>query len=373
MAVGNGAQKTPLYEAHRGLGARIVEYAGWLMPVQYSGVLEEHKTVREKAGIFDLSHMGEIRISGSKAHDFLQGCTTNDLERLEVGQIQYSLLCNEEGGIVDDILIYRHPWGYELVVNAANKDKDLRWLRRHRPERGVVIDDVSNETALIAVQGPASEEILVKTLGPEIAELRYYTFMMSSYQGKQIMISRTGYTGEDGFEIYLPPAVATMLWKRIMAFGKEDLIPVGLGARDTLRLEMGYCLYGNDISERTNPLEAGLGWIVKLDKDFIGRDAIAAIKESGVTRKLVAITIPPQVEGRRAGIPRMGYPVYVGDTLVGEVTSGTWSPTLQQPICLAYVPAEYSQEGQQLEIEVRRTRMPGTVVKKPFVQPRVKR
>ncbi len=365
--------KTPLFELHERLGARIVEYAGWQMPVQYSGVIDEHQAVRQSAGIFDLSHMGEIRISGSNARSFLQQCTTNDLDNLEPGKIQYSLLCNESGGIVDDILIYCHPWGYELVVNAANRKKDLNWLRRHRPERGVVIDDVSNETALIAVQGPNSEEIMSKALNSDLNKIGYYRFVATRYQGKSIVISRTGYTGEDGFELYAGAEAADGLWKKLSAVGGDRLVPVGLGARDTLRLEMCYCLYGNDIDDDTNPLEAGLGWVVKLDKEFIGREAVAEVKAAGATRKLVAIELPAQVNGKRAGIPRHGYPVYHHDRPVGEVTSGTFSPTLHKPICLAYVASELAELGQELEVEIRNSRVPGKLVKKPFVQPSVKR
>lgn len=371
--MGTVESRTPLFSIHQMLGARMVEFAGWQMPLQYSGVIEEHKWVRSHAGIFDLSHMGEIRVSGTNAREFLQQCTTNDLDKLEPGKVQYSLLCNHRGGIIDDILVYRHLWGYELVVNAANRKKDLDWLRLNRPERGVVIDDVSRETALIAVQGPKSEEIVSKALNEDLSDLRYYWFITNRYQGKPLVISRTGYTGEDGFEIYVPKDAAEGLWVQLVTAGGAELKPVGLGARDTLRMEMCYCLYGNDIGEDTNPLEAGLGWVVKLDKDFIGKQAILRAEEAGITRRLVAIELPAEVEGKRTGIPRTGYTVYSGGQAVGTVTSGTFSPTLERPICLAYIKEPFTAPGTELEIEIRRSKVPGVIVKKPFVKPSVKR
>lgn len=363
-------KRTPLFDVHAAAGAKMVNFAGWEMPVQYDGVIAEHNWVRSSVGIFDLTHMGEIRVLGSGALDFLQRCTTNDVSRLTPGDIQYTLICNEHGGIVDDILVYCHEWGYELVVNAANREKDLEWLLAHSQDN-VQISDVSDETALVAVQGPKSEAIVSKALDAELSEVRYYHFKTVEYNGVQLVVSRTGYTGEDGFEIYLPSDMAVDMWQQLMQAGGESLRPIGLGARDTLRLEMCYSLYGNEIDDTTNPFEAGLGWVVKLDaKDFIGRSALAKMKEAGVTRRLVAVGFPG--ENHRA-IPRTGYPVYSGETEVGVVTSGTFSPTLSRPICLAYVPVELSTVGTPVSVAIRKQQVPGSVVKKPFVEPKVKR
>lgn len=348
----------------------MVNFAGWEMPVQYTGVIDEHNWVRTSAGLFDLTHMGEIRITGSRALEFIQRCTTNDASRLEPGDIQYTLLCNEDGGIIDDILVYRHEWGYELVVNAANREKDLQWLRQH-VAGGVEVTDVSDTTALFAVQGPKSEEIVSTALETTLADVRYYHFKTVEYNGAKVVVSRTGYTGEDGFELYLPTAEAVAMWERLLSVGKDALRPIGLGARDTLRLEMCYCLYGNEIDETVNPFAAGLGWIVKLDaKEFIGQSALRKIKANGVTQRLVAIDFPG--ENQRA-IPRTGYPVYYDGQEVGVVTSGTFSPTLKRPICLAYVPVELSTVGTSVTVAVRKQQLTGIVVKKPFVEPKVKR
>jgi len=353
-------KKTVLFDRHRALNARMVPFAGFLMPIQYRGIIQEHINVRTKAGLFDVSHMGELVLEGPEAKPFLQYMTINDLNHLEPGQAQYSAFCNEQGGIIDDLLIYQFPDHYMIVVNAANIEKDYQWLRSHLPE-GVALRNESDGISLIALQGPASRDILNPLIDADLKQLPYYHFVEVEIAGRQVVCARTGYTGELGYEIYGGNEEIRGLWDVLMETGKSrGLTPVGLGARDTLRLEMKYCLYGNDIDETTTPIEAGLGWITKIEKgDFIGRQAILDNKVN-VTRRLVC------VEMMEKGIPRPGYKLYVNGREVGTVTSGGQSPSLRKGIALAYLKKPYYKAGTILELDIRGKRKRGRVVKPPF-------
>ncbi|GAB4314685.1 MAG: glycine cleavage system aminomethyltransferase GcvT [Candidatus Zixiibacteriota bacterium] len=355
---------TPLTQKHIALGAKMVPFAGYRMPIQYSGIMAEHKAVRESVGLFDLSHMGEFEVAGPGMLDFLERMTTNDVGSLHLFQAQYSLMLNDNGGIVDDLLIYHLPGRALLVVNAANIEKDFDWLQSHCPD-SVRLTNKSYDTALVAIQGPKSVEVMKEIVDFNPDDLKYYHAAEGIVEGKTIVFSRTGYTGEDGFEIYLPNALAEGCWDAAMQAGAQfDIKPIGLGARDTLRLEMKYALYGNDIDDTTNPIEAGLGWVVKPDKaiKFIGRDAVVAMKEAKPPRKLVAFTLNDR------GIPRKGCDICVGDEVVGKVTSGTQSPTLGKGIGLGYVAREHAAVGGAIEIDVRGQRLSATIVKPPFVK-----
>lgn len=355
---------TPLFEEHEKLGAKIVAFAGFEMPVQYpSGILEEHRAVREKAGLFDVSHMGEIEISGRDALALAQYATTNDVSALQVGQAQYSVMCREDGGALDDCIVYRFPDRYMIVVNASNREKDRDWLEHLARRFGSVdVTDRSDEVGLLAVQGPAAQDVVSKLTDTELDEIRYYHFREGAVAGVSAIISRTGYTGEDGFELYVPASDSAALWRNLLEAGAEHgLIPAGLGARDSLRLEMGYALYGNDLDENHTPLEAGLGWVVKLDRDdFVGRDALQRLKQQGLREKLVGFLL-----GER-GFPRHGYMVRLEGEPAGEVTSGIHSPSLQQGIGFAYVPVEASKPGTPLEIMIRDRAHAAEVVRTPF-------
>jgi aminomethyltransferase len=361
-------QRTPLYESHVAAGARIVDFAGWQMPVQYSGVIDEHRAVRQAAGLFDVSHMGEVRVTGPGAEAFLQGITPNDVSKLEDGQAHYSALLTERGTYVDDLLIYRmSPEEYLVVVNASNRAKDYEWIARHaRDAEAVEVEDLSDRYALLALQGPKAVEILRPLArvdgGGALDDIKTYRFARGTVDGVPAILSRTGYTGEDGFELYLDPADAPRVWDRLLEAGKDHgLVPAGLGARDTLRLESGMALYGHEIDDTTTSWEAKLGWTVKPDKgDFVGRDALLAQKEAGVERRLVGF----EIEGR--GIAREGHKVVRGDEAVGHVTSGTWSPTFEKALGMAYVPVEMAEPGSGIEIEVRGRRLPAKVVALPF-------
>ncbi len=362
-------QRTPLYENHRAAGARLVDFAGWEMPVQYTGVIEEHRAVREAAGLFDVSHMGEVRVAGPGAEDFLQSLTPNDVSKLEDGQAHYSALLTERGTYVDDLLIYRMgPEEYLVVVNASNRAKDFRWIAdRARGAEGVEVEDLSDRYALLALQGPKAVEILrplasLPGEGATLDDVKVYRFARGEVDGVPAILSRTGYTGEDGFELYLDPADAPRIWDRLLEAGEEHgLVPAGLGARDTLRLEAGMALYGHEIDDTTTAWEARLGWTVKADKgDFVGREALLAQKEKGVERRLVGF----EIVGR--GIAREGHLVMRGDEAVGRVTSGTWSPTFEKALGMAYVPVELAEPGTEIEIEVRSRRLPARIVETPF-------
>jgi aminomethyltransferase len=355
-------KRTPLYDVHVALGAKIVPFAGFELPVQYpTGITAEHKAVREKAGLFDVSHMGEFIVRGPQAVDFVSYVTTNDVAALKPGQAQYSTILREDGTIVDDCLVYRADDRVLMVVNGSNIDKDFahisRFLKKF-PE--AKLENISDQIALLALQGPDAARILQPHTDADLSKIKYYEFNMGRVAGvDKVYISRTGYTGEDGFELYFPGEHAKKIWNALTASG--EVIPAGLGARDSLRLEMGMALYGNDLDDTTTPLEASLGWLVKMKKgDFVGRDALAEQKEQGLKRKLVGFTTPER------SFPRHGYPVFAKGKPSGEVRSGTMSPTLGIPIGTAYVPVESAAEGSPLEIEIRGKRVPAVVQKMPF-------
>lgn len=354
-------KRTPLYDVHVGLGAKIVPFAGFEMPVQYpTGITAEHKAVRERAGLFDVSHMGEFIVRGPQAVDFVNYVTTNDVAALQPGQAQYSTLLREDGTIVDDCLVYRAEDRVLMVVNGSNIDKDFAHISRFVGDFDATLDDISDAVALLALQGPEAERILQRHTSTPLAAIKYYEFTTGTVAGvEKVYISRTGYTGEDGFELYFPAEHAKKIWSALTASG--DVTPAGLGARDSLRLEMGMALYGNDLDDTTTPLEASLGWLVKMTKgDFVGRDALARQKEEGLKRKLVGFTTTER------SFPRHGYPVFANGGPSGEVRSGTMSPTLGIPIGTAYVPPGSAAEGSPLEIEIRGKRVPATVQKMPF-------
>lgn len=362
-------KQTPLHDVHVELGARMMAFGGFDMPVQYNSILDEHRAVRTKAGLFDISHMGEVMVRGPHALDFVQHLVTNNAENLYDGRAMYTAMCQPDGGIVDDLVAYRlREDAYMLVINAANIDSDFAWMQDHNP-MGAELENVSDETALLALQGPDSFAIAQECTDVDLDDLKFYHFTELSdgafMDCDHVILSHTGYTGERGLEIYCAPDDAASIWRTLLDAGKDrGLQPAGLGARDTLRLEAGYCLYGNDITTETNPYEAGLGWIVKLDKeDFIGRAALQAVKAEGPTRKLVGFV----VEG--AGIPRQDYPIQNTDgDEIGVVTSGTQSPMLNQGIGLGYVPntPTYTEPGRLLKIEARRRLLDATVTKPPF-------
>jgi aminomethyltransferase len=355
-------KRTPLYAQHIKYGARMVEFAGYEMPIQYAGIRDEHRRVRTTVGVFDVSHMGEIEVRGKTALHMVQKLTINDAAVLKTGQVQYSAMCYEDGGLVDDLLVYRFQDRYWLVVNAANKDKDLNWIVEHRL-KDVEINDISDAITQIAVQGKKAESTLQKLTKVNLALIDYYWFIEEVLAGVRMIISRTGYTGEPGFELYFENKNADRIWEEVFAAGKEFQIePIGLGARDSLRLEKKMCLYGNDIDQSTNPLEAGLGWISKLEKeDFVGKTALLQIKEKGLTRKLIAFML------KENGFPRHGYEIYKDGQKVGHVTSGTVSPMLEKGIGLGYVPVKYSQVGTVIDIKIRDRFFPAQVIKPPFV------
>ncbi len=355
------ATKTALYDIHKELGAKIIEFAGFYMPIQYKGINEEHVRVRTTVGIFDVSHMGEFEFIGPNALDFLQYMTINDVKNLNLYQAQYSALCYEHGGIVDDLLIYRFPDRYIMVVNAANIEKDFTWLQSHLIN-GVIMKNRSDEYSLLAIQGRDASKTLQKLTDVDLSSVNSYWFTEDILAGVKMMIARTGYTGEDGFEIMFSPEYSPKVWQAVMEAGKKfEIEPIGLAARDTLRMEVKYCLYGNDIDQNTNPLEAGLGWITKLEKgDFIGREAIQKVKQEGIRRKLVGF----ELEGK--AIPRHGYKIFNEQQEIGFVTSGMFLPILQKPIGLGYVRNEDSKVDTELNIDIRGRRFPAKVVKTPF-------
>lgn len=361
-------RETALRGRHEELGARLIPFAGWLMPVQYSGVMDEHRTVRSAAGLFDLGHMGQVRITGVDALPYLQMITTNDISTLEPGDAQYSLLPNEQGGVIDDIIVYRLPDepGYLVVVNAANHSKDVAWMHRQRLDRQefeVDVDDVSESLGMIAIQGPTAPEIVAGLTETDLSGLEPFHSLRATVAGLPVLVARTGYTGEDGFEFYVSQKQTAALWDALIAAGAPvGLKPIGLGARDTLRLEARMPLYGNELADDISPIEAGLGWAVKLDKGpFIGREAIAALKESGPLRKTVGFRLL-----ERAGSARHGYPVELDGRSVGVVTSGAHSPTLGAEIGLALVDADVAGVGKPLDIVIRGRPVKAEQVKLPF-------
>jgi glycine cleavage system T protein (aminomethyltransferase) len=362
-------KRTPLHAAHVRLGARMIPFGGWDMPVQYTGIVEEHRAVRRAVGCFDVSHMGEFEFRGPDAREALQRLTTNDVSTLGVGQVQYSLLCYEHGGIVDDLTLYRvSDDHYMMTVNASNIDKDWEWVSRHLDGR-VEAKNVSEETGLIAVQGPHAERLVGRLSDVDVSAIAYYHFRQGRVGGAPAIISRTGYTGEDGFELYLPAASTEAVWEGLLAEGKgEGATPIGLGARDTLRLEMKYALYGNDIDETTNPLDAGLGWVVKPAKGaFLGRDAIERVRAAGLTRRLIGFEMVERA------VARHGYPILHDGTSIGVVTSGSYGPSVDKYIGIGYVPTALAPVGSAIAVEVRGRGQAARVVKTPFHPPHVKR
>ena len=357
-------RRTPLNAVHRESGAKMVAFGGWEMPVEYTGLIAEHLAVRKAAGLFDVSHMGELEVSGGGALPFLQKVTANNVAKLRDGQAQYSALPLPNGAPVDDVIVYRRAADrFLLVVNAANLERDWGWLRSQGPD-GCELRDGSDDYALLALQGPNAEAILQPTTAIDLAQVAYYHFAEGAVDGHPVMVARTGYTGEDGFEIFVAPDRADRLWRRLIEAGRDrGLVPAGLGARDTLRLEAKMCLYGNDLDDTTTLVEAGLGWIVSLDEekgDFVGRAVLEEQKRSGPPRKLVGF----EVTGR--GIARHGYPVYLGDEGAGTVTSGSYAPFLQKNIGLVYLPSGKAAQGTELEVEIRGKRVPARVVPTPF-------
>ena len=355
--------RTPLFEEHVRAGGKIVPFAGYEMPVQYQpGITVEHNAVRTGAGLFDVSHMGEFEVSGPRALDFIQYLTTNDASKLEVGQAQYSTLPKEDGTLLDDLIVYRLDGRYLIVVNASNREKDFDWMSQYAPKFDAKLVDVSDNYALLALQGPRAAEILARLTDTPLDQIGYYRFAEGSVDGMQAIISRTGYTGEDGFEIFLGNDDAAAVWRRILHVGApEGVMPVGLGARDSLRLEMGYALYGNDLDESRNPLEAGLGWVTKLDKDpFLAGDALRRIKENGTSQRLVGFRLTER------GFPRHGYEIAHQGEVVGTVTSGTMSPTLGVGIGMGYVPTALAAPGTTIDILIRSQPIPAEVVRPPF-------
>lgn len=353
--------KTALYDKHVALGAKMVPFAGYIMPIQYHSINREHRKVRESVGVFDVSHMGEFIIRGVGAEDFINRMTVNNVHKLKVNRAQYTAMLKDHGGIIDDLLVYRYEDRFMIVANAANREKDFNWLADHLPE-GVELIDESDNTTLLAVQGRHAPEVVGRLTDADLDEIKYYRFIEGEINGHPATISRTGYTGEDGFELYFDNSYAEDIWDTVLEAGRDfDIEPVGLGARDTLRMEMKFALYGNDIDESTNPIEAGLGWITKSAKGpFIGREAVLKIKEQGITRKLIGFVL----EGK--AIPRQNYPCYQGDRKVGHVTSGCWSPSLDKGIGLAYLAKEYTAVDTRFEIEIRNKRVPAVVVETPF-------
>jgi aminomethyltransferase len=347
------------------MGARMVEFGGWEMPVQYSGIIDEHRAVRGAAGLFDLGHMGQVDVRGPDAAAFLNWVATNDVRQLEVGQAHYALLCQPDGGVIDDILIYALPGRYLVVVNASNTDKDVAWLQARRTDRAdldVTVTDTSAATMMLALQGPHAPDILQPLTETPLAALPAFGCVDGQVAGEDAVIARTGYSGEDGFELYFAPAAAERLWSELLTVGRpQGLLPIGLGARDTLRLEAKMALYGHELTEAINPYEARLGWAVKLDKgDFIGREALVAINASGPARKLVGFKLVDR------GVARADYPIVEGTTTIGHVTSGTMSPTLGEAIGLGLVRSDAAGVGRPLHVLIRERPVNAVQVPTPF-------
>ncbi len=358
-------KRTPLFPEYEKAGAKTIDFGGWDLPVQFSSIKEEHEATRTKAGLFDVSHMGEILVEGPESEAFLQKMLTNDVSKLTVDRAQYTIMCYENGGTVDDLLVYKlDEEKYLLVVNAANIEKDYDWLEQHLTE-DVNMENHSAFYVQLALQGPKAEEILQRMTDEDLSEIKFFRFKQHvAFKGigEKAIVSRTGYTGEDGFEIYIDQSVGAALWRAILEEGGDEVQPIGLGARDTLRFEANLPLYGQELSPDITPVEAGMGFAVKAKKeaDFFGKDVLAKQKEEGPSRKLVGIEMIDK------GIPRTDYPVYVGEEEVGFVTTGTQSPTLGKKIGLAILPVQYTEEGQEVEVQVRKRRLRAKVVPTPF-------
>ncbi|MCZ2260085.1 glycine cleavage system aminomethyltransferase GcvT [Sporosarcina sp. G11-34] len=357
-------KRTALFDSYAEYGGKTIDFGGWDLPVQFSSIKAEHEAVRTKAGLFDVSHMGEVLVSGKGSLPYLQKMMTNDVSKLKDGQAQYTAMCYENGGTVDDLLIYkRGEDNYLLVVNASNIDKDLEWMNKHITE-DVTIEDLSASYGLLALQGPLAEKVLQKLTAEPLNEIKFFRFKENvQICGQSVLISRTGYTGEDGFELYAAPEALVVLWEAILMAGKEEgVIPAGLGARDTLRFESGLPLYGQELSQDISPLEAGLGFVVKVNKeqDFLGKEALAAQRANGVPRKLVGLEMIDK------GIPRTGYEVLINDEIVGEVTTGTQSPTLQKNIGFALINSEHAELGTEVIVQVRKRQLKAVICATPF-------
>jgi aminomethyltransferase len=355
------ARRTALYDDHVKAGGKLVPFAGFMLPIQYRGIVDEHERVRRSVGLFDVSHMGEVLFRGPRAVATVNRIITNDVASAKPGRAVYTAVCLPHGGIVDDMIAYKvSDTEVFICVNASNKDKDYRWFVEAAAGDCEVLDQ-SDEYSQIAVQGPRAPELLGRALGPDVAAMKPFTFQRKTFDGADVIVATTGYTGEKGGEVYVPNGAASALWKRLMELGADlDVGPIGLGARDTLRLEMKYCLYGNDIDETTTPLEAGIGWTVKFDKgDFTGRAALAKQRDAGLKRSLVAFV----VEGK--GIPRHEYAIYAGDAKVGHVTSGTLSPSLKVPVGLGYVDVPHDRVGTTIEIDLKGLRRAAAKVVEP--------
>lgn len=356
-------KKTALTHVHEALGAKLVPFAGYTMPVQYEGVTVEHETVRKGVGVFDVSHMGEFFLKGEHALALIQKITSNDASKLVPGKAQYSCMPNADGGIVDDLIIYMiNDNEYMLVVNASNIEKDWNWISQHN-DLGVTMENRSDDWSLLAIQGPEAAEAMQSLTSVDLSAIKFYTFEITDFAGlPNVIVSATGYTGSGGFEIYVKNEDVEAVWNKVFEAGADwGIKPIGLAARDTLRLEMGYCLYGNDIDDTTSPLEAGLGWITKFTKDFINAENLKKQKEEGITRKLVAFELTER------GIPRQGYEIVDQEgTVIGKVTSGTMSPSLNKGIGLGYVTKANSKVDSEIRIQIRKKQIPAKVVKLPF-------
>jgi len=357
-------KRTPLFEVYKDYGAKTIDFGGWDLPVQFSSIKEEHEAVRTKAGLFDVSHMGEIAVKGTDSLKYLQKMMTNDISKLKNSGAQYTAMCYENGGTVDDLLVYKiEEDHYLLVVNASNIEKDFNWLQDHA-EGNVELKNLSEDMAQLAIQGPLAEKVLQKLAGKNLSDIGFFKFQQDvDLNGKKALVSRTGYTGEDGFEVYCDAKDAAALWNEILEAGKEEgVIPCGLGARDTLRFEANLALYGQELSPDITPLEAGIGFAVKVNKeaDFIGKEVLKNQKENGVPRKLAGIEMIDR------GIPRHGYPVYKGEELIGEVTTGTQSPTLKKNIGLVLIKKEHAEPETELEVEIRGKRLKAKIAATPF-------
>ncbi len=357
-------KNTALTHVHEALGAKMVPFAGYNMPVQYEGVNAEHQTIREGVGVFDVSHMGEFLVEGENALTLVQKVTSNDASKLAIGDAQYSCFPNDNNGIVDDLICYRVKENtYLLVVNASNIEKDWNWVNKHNEEIGAELKNISDQYSLLAIQGPKAIEAMQSLTSVDLAEIPFYKFKVADFAGvEHAIISATGYTGSGGFEIYVKNEEVESVWNKVFEAGADwGIKPIGLAARDTLRLEMGYCLYGNDIDDTTSPIEAGLGWITKFTKDFINSENLKAQKENGISRRLVAF------EMTERGIPRQGYEIVDGEgNVIGNVTSGTMSPSLGKGIGLGYVTKENSKRDSEIFIQIRKKQIPAKVVKLPF-------
>lgn len=357
-------KQTVLFDRYKDYGGKTIDFGGWDLPVQFSSIKAEHEAVRTKAGLFDVSHMGEVLVTGEGALSYLQKMMTNDVSKLKIGQAQYTAMCYDDGGTVDDLLIYKRDEGnYLLVVNASNLEKDVEWMNQHKSP-DVVIEDKSNDLALLALQGPLAEKTLQKLTSFPLNEIKFFRFQENvEICGQNVLISRTGYTGEEGFELYASPESIVVLWDAILTTGESDgVVPAGLGARDTLRFESGLPLYGQELSQDISPLEAGLGFVVKLNKeeDFIGKQALAQQKENGVPRKLIGLEMIDK------GIPRTGYKVFLDDEEIGEVTTGTQSPTLNKNIGFALLNTEHTTIGTEVIVQVRKRMLKAVIISTPF-------